>query len=163
MDILSFFKNTNIILSPFVSLLTVVNTFILVMSVVKDKLFKDDNFCLEVTKQGNITFYNKGKYTIEITEIAIWADDGAEIAPKLENLHPEKFKIAGRDKRNFYIPLNKKEFREISSKYHTIYLCFDIESDSGIVYQQLSYPLLNKNGSLILGKSKLNKELCFRK
>lgn len=163
MDILSFFKNTNIILSPFVSLLTVVNTFILVMSVVKDKLFKDDNFCLEVTKQGNITFYNKGKYTIEITEIAIWADDGAEIAPKLENLHPEKFKIAGRDKRNFYIPLNKKEFREISSKYNTIYLCFDIESDSGIVYQQLSYPLLNKNGSLILGKSKLNKELCFRK
>ena len=160
MDIFSFCKNTGTLLSPLISLLTVVNTSILVAGYVKDRFFTDDNFFIKVTKYGNISFYNKGKYPVTIKEVSFWADDNAENAPKIENLLSKEVKVSGRDKRNFHISFNTKEFAEMrKQKYAAIYLCLDIESDSGSVYDQLAYTLVDKKGVLRFCKYKLNKEL----
>lgn len=160
MDILSFCKNADILLSPFISLLTFVNTYILVAGYVKDRFFTDDNFFIKVTKYGNISFYNKGKYPVTIKEVSFWADDNAEKAPKIEDLLSKEVKVSGRDKRNFHISFNTKEFAEMRKQNYTaIYLCLDIESDSGSVYDQLAYTLVDKKGVLRFCKYKLNKEL----
>ena len=160
MDLISIFKSADIFLSPIIGLLTVVNSSILVVGYAKDKFFSDDKFLIKVTKYGNITFYNKGKYPVTIKEVSFWADDNAEIAPKIENLLPNELKISGRDKRNFHISFKTKEFDGmLKQNYKTIYLCLDIVSDSGSVYDQLAYTLVNKNGPLKFGKSKLGKEL----
>ena len=162
MDILSFCQNAGILLSPLISLLTAASTFILVVGYARDRFFTDDKFFIKVTKHGNITFYNKGKYPVTIKEVSFWADDNAEIAPKIENLLSKEVKVSGRDKRNFHISFNTKEFSEMrKQKYAAIYLCLDIESDSGSVYDQLAYTFVNKDGVLKFGKSKLNKELGF--
>ena len=160
MDILSFCKNADILLSPLINLLTVVNTFILVFGYVKDRFFTGDKFFIKVTKSGNITFYNKGKYPVTIKEVSFWADDNAEKAPKIEDLLSKEVKVSGRDKKNFHVSFNTKEFAEMrKQKYAAIYLCLDIESDSGSVYDQLAYTFTNKKGGLRFGNSKLNKEL----
>ena len=78
MDILSFCKNTDTLLSPLISLLTAASTFILVVGYARDRFFTDDKFFIKVTKHGNITFYNKGKYPVTIKEVSFWADDNAE-------------------------------------------------------------------------------------
>ena len=147
-------------MSPLISLLTVANTSILVFGYARDRFFTDDKFFIKVTKHGNITFYNKGKYPVTIKEVSFWADDNAEIAPKIENLLSKEVKVSGRDKRNFHISFNTKEFAEMRKQNYTaIYLCLDIESDSGSVYDQLAYTFTNKKGGLRFGNSKLNKEL----
>ena len=147
-------------MSPLISLLTAASTFILVVGYARDRFFTDDKFFIKVTKHGNITFYNKGKYPVTIKEVSFWADDNAEIAPKIEDLLSKEVKVSGRDKRNFHISFNTKEFSEMrKQKCAAIYLCLDIESDSGSVYDQLAYTFVNKKGVLRFGKSKLNKEL----
>lgn len=147
-------------MSPLISLLTAASTFILVVGYARDRFFTDDKFFIKVTKHGNITFYNKGKYPVTIKEVSFWVDDNAEIAPKIENLLSKEVKVSGRDKKNFHVSFNTKEFSEMRKQNYTaIYLCFDIESDSGSVYDQLAYTLVNKDGVLKFGKSKLNKEL----
>jgi hypothetical protein len=144
--------------------LTTVSTLILVAGHVRNWLFTDDRFFVNVTKYGTLRLENKGKYPIKIKEISIWADDGAEIAPKIENLVSGDInKIIGRGKRFFQISFNTKEFNQVKkANYDKVYLCFDIESESGIVYDQLSYVLLDKNGKIRTGKSKLNRELYTR-
>lgn len=164
MDILSFCKNANDILSPFVGLLTAVNSFIIVVCFVKERFFTDDKFFIKVIKNGDITFYNKGKYPVVITEVAIWVEDKAEIATKIENLLENDLKIFGRDKKNFYISFNTNEFNEIrQKKYKAIYLCISIKSDSGSIYDQLVYVLSNKKGIFRFSKCKLNKDLSYIK
>ena len=160
MDILSFCKNAGILLSTLISLLTAASTFILVAGYARDRFFTDDKFFIKVTKHGNITFYNKGKYPVTIKEVSFWADDNAEKAPKIEDLLSKEVKVSGRDKKNFHVSFNTKEFAEMrKQKYAAIYLCLDIESDSGSVYDQLAYTFTNKKGGLRFGNSKLNKEL----
>lgn len=117
-------------------------------------LFSDDNFVLKIPQNGKIIFYNNGKYDIEIKEISIWAKTGE---PVLEELHKE-IKIAGRNKRKIFISFNSKEFISAKEKHENLFLCFNIESDSGEDYE-LAYRMLDKNKSIRLGKVQLNKEL----
>lgn len=160
MDIFVICQKADIILAPLVGILTVVNSMILVFGFVMDKFLKDDKFVVKFLSDRNITFYNKGKYPVFITEIALWVDDGAETAPKLENLHSEEIKIIGRDKKCISIPLNINEIKKLSKKYKILYLCFDIKSESGIIYEQLAHRLTEK---IIKNKCRirLKKELPF--
>lgn len=146
----------SIMLSPFIGILTVINTFMLVLGQLRNVFPGDDNFLLKIEEHGKLIFYNKGKNNIDITEISIWAETGE---PIIENLHPDAIKVFGRDKKIIRLFFETREFNEAKEKYEKIFLCFDIKSASGENYDQLAYKLLDKNRNIKFGKTRLTKEL----
>lgn len=144
-------ESIGVVLSLIVSLVSLMTCL---RNVLRTVIFSDDNFVLKIPESGQIIFYNNGKYDVVIKEISIWEKTGE---PVLEGLYKE-IKIVGRNKRKIFISFNSEEFINAKEKHETLFLCFNIESDSGEDYE-LAYRMLDKNKSIKLGKVQLNKEL----
>lgn len=157
------FEKINIVCQPIVAILTITNTLLLTVLFIIRKSEENDKFEIQI-RNKEICFFNKGKYTITIQKIDIkYIESEGVYAPFYSderNIIESEIEIKGRNKKIIkFMP----DWPELQNNKETLFLCFDINSDSGRKYDSLCCKILNRRKQQISRKRRLAKELWFVK
>ncbi|MBQ0052491.1 MAG: hypothetical protein KBT11_10595 [Treponema sp.] len=157
MIVIPFFQTLGFIFSPIASFVSIVVSLIALAKVIMNLSVQSDSFYVKIDlKKQILFFYNKGKYRICIKNIQLGIITDV-IEPISDNMLRKELRITGQDKIKKDVScLWLNSLRKQAGK--NIYILFDVESESGLFYDQLVYLLKDSKNKFYYSKRKLKQE-----